>query len=62
MKFRRSIYAVKDIKAGEIITCDNVRVIRPGYGLEPRYYDIILGHKAGKDIKRGTALQWEHLK
>lgn len=62
LKFRRSIYAVRDIQAGEVLTRENIRVIRSGYGLEPKYYDIILGHRAGTDIKRGTALRWEHLK
>jgi len=56
--FRRSIFAVKDIKKGEVFTEDNIRVIRPGYGLLPKYYDQLLGRKAKKDIEKGTPLDW----
>ncbi|EKN63426.1 pseudaminic acid synthase [Schinkia azotoformans] len=58
LKFRRSIYIVKDMKAGDILTKDNVRVIRPGFGLAPKYYDKLLGKKIGKDIKAGTPADW----
>lgn len=54
--FRRSIYVVKDIKAGEKFTNNNIRIIRPGFGLLPKYYDDVLCHKAKVDISRGTAL------
>ena len=54
VKFRRSLYFVKDIKAGEIITNDHVKSIRPGYGLAPKYLKQILGEVSLKDIKRGT--------
>ena len=57
---RRSLYVVKDIKAGEVFTETNVRSIRPGYGLAPRYLPILLGCKATMDIPRGTALCLEH--
>jgi len=57
--FRRSLFAVKDIKAGECITEENVRSIRPGYGLAPKYFDQIIGREALRDIPRGTPLQWE---
>lgn len=57
--FRRSLYVVKDIKAGEPITKENVRSIRPGYGLAPKYFDEIAGKAARTDIKRGTALNWK---
>ncbi len=60
--FRRSIFAVKDIKAGECFTEDNIRVIRPGYGIAPKHYKEILGRKSTADIKRGTPLKegtWE---
>jgi pseudaminic acid synthase len=56
--FRRSIFVVKDIKKGEIFTENNIRVIRPAYGLLPKYYEEILGKKAIKDIERGTPLEW----
>ncbi|HEX2787454.1 MAG TPA: pseudaminic acid synthase [Ignavibacteria bacterium] len=59
--YKRSIYAVKDIKAGEEFTKDNIRVIRPGLGLQPAYFEIILGKKANKDIKSGTPLTFDIL-
>ncbi|MFX0560698.1 pseudaminic acid synthase [Tepidibacillus infernus] len=59
-KFARSLFVVKDIKAGEILNEDNVRSIRPGYGLHPRYYQQILGKKALRDIKKGTPIDWNH--
>ena len=52
--FKRSIFCVNDIKKGETFTNDNIRVIRPGYGLEPKYYENIIGMKATRDISRGT--------
>ena len=54
--FRRSLYVVEDIKAGETLTERNVRAIRPGYGLAPKFYEQALGKKAKKDIARGTPL------
>jgi pseudaminic acid synthase len=57
MQFKRSIYVVKDIKAGEKFSKDNIRVIRPGDGLEPKFWEKILGKKAPSDFKRGTPLQ-----
>lgn len=61
LKFRRSLYVVRDIKAGEIISPENVKIIRPGYGLEPKYYDVVIGRRANRDLKKGTALKWEHM-
>jgi len=60
--FRRSLFAVKDIKAGESITADNIRSIRPGHGLHTRYLDIVIGCKATVDIKRGEPIQWSMIK
>lgn len=57
--FRKSIFVVKDIKKGEEITKDNVRVIRPGYGLPPKYYNNILGKKTLEDIERGTPFSFD---
>jgi len=56
--FRRSIYAVKPIKAGQILTADNVRSIRPGFGLPPKHLPEIVGRKAARDIAYGEALTW----
>lgn len=58
-KFRRSLYIVEDMKAGDVITKENMRSIRPGLGLQPKYYDILLGKKVKCDVKRGTALSWD---
>ena len=57
--FSRSLYVVKDIKKSEVFTEENVRSIRPGYGLHPKYYNEILGKKAKKNIERGTPISWE---
>jgi len=57
--FRRSIFVVKDIKKGEEFTEENVRSIRPGYGLHTRYLDQISGRKAKVFIKKGTPLDWD---
>jgi len=54
--FKRSIYVVKDIKAGEVFTEKNIRVIRPGDGIAPKYYDVLLGHIATRDFKEGSPL------
>ncbi|MEE0959119.1 MAG: pseudaminic acid synthase [Lachnospiraceae bacterium] len=54
--FRRSIFCVEDIKKGELITDRNVRIIRPGYGMKPKYINDILGKHASCDIKRGTPM------
>lgn len=59
MVFRRSIYVVRDMTAGELFTRDNVRIIRPGYGLAPRHLHEILGRPATRALKRGTALTWD---
>ena len=56
-KFRRSIYATKTINKGEKITKDNIRIIRPGLGLEPKYYNKIFGKKAIKRIDVGVGLK-----
>jgi len=57
--FRRSLYIVRDMKKGDILTKENIRAIRPGLGLAPKYYDILLGKRIKKDVQRGTAVSWE---
>lgn len=61
LAFRRSLYAVRDIAAGETLTADNVRAIRPGFGLPPKYLDRLLGRTARRPLPRGTPLAWEDL-
>jgi N-acetylneuraminate synthase len=61
LQFRRSLYVVKDVAAGEMLSSENVRAIRPGSGLEPKYYDQVLGRRAAHDLAKGTALKWELL-
>lgn len=57
--FKRSIYIVKDMEEGETFTKENIRIIRPGLGLEPKYFEIMLGKKINKAVKRGTALSFD---
>ena len=57
--FRRSLYVVKDLKAGEVLTRENVRAIRPGFGLPTKYFEQVLGKSVKQDVQRGTALGWE---
>lgn len=59
LKFRRSLYAAKDMIAGEAFTVDNLKIIRPGFGLEPKYYDLLLGKKIKSDIKAGEPISWD---
>lgn len=61
VKFRRSLYAVKNISMGEAITCENVSSVRPGFGLPPKYLDIILGKKATRDISIGEPIGFQML-
>lgn len=57
--FRRSLYIVKDLKAGELLTLENVRAIRPGSGLPTKYLETLLGRKLAKDVKKGTPISWD---
>ena len=57
--FRRSLFIVQDVKAGELLTGANVRCIRPGYGLPPKHWDQVVGRRAACDITRGTPLDWK---
>ena len=59
--FRRSLYIVKDIKAGDFLTNDNVRAIRPGLGLPTKYLETVMGKRIVRDVVRGTGLDWSML-
>jgi N-acetylneuraminate synthase len=59
MVFRRSLYVVRDVAAGESFTADNVRIIRPGFGLAPRHLPEVIGKRAKYALARGTALTWD---
>jgi len=60
-RYRRSLYFVKDMVAGQAISKSDIRRIRPGYGVAPKYFDEVIGRTVKVDMLRGTALQWEHL-
>lgn len=61
LRHRRSLYVVEDIRAGELFTESNVRAIRPGLGLPPKYLDVVIGRRAEMDVRRGTPISWEIL-
>lgn len=59
LRFRRSLYIAADVRAGETFTPENVRSVRPGLGLPPCYLDLVLGRRAARAAKMGTALTWD---
>jgi N-acetylneuraminate synthase len=59
--FRRSLYLVQDLKAGDVLTKENVHAIRPGLGLATKYLEVVVGRRVKCDVKRGTGLNWDHL-
>jgi N-acetylneuraminate synthase len=59
LQFRRSLYVVEDIKAGTKLSAKNVRAIRPGSGLAPKYFDQVIGRAVARDVKRGTPVSWD---
>ncbi len=61
LKYRRSIYVSEDIEEGDVLSHDNIRVVRPGCGLQPKYLDHIIGRRVIKNLKKGTAMSWEFL-
>ena len=60
--FRRSLFAVEDINAGETLNKKNIRSIRPGMGISPKYFDDVLGKSAKINLKKGEPLSWEKIK
>ena len=60
-QFRRSIYFVKEMKAGDIITKESVRCVRPGYGLEPKYWDRLMNQKVKKNVAPGDPVSFDVL-
>lgn len=61
VKHRRSLYVVEDISEGEVLSAENVRAIRPGAGLSPKFMDLVLGKKVKSSVKKGTPLSWDLL-
>lgn len=62
LQYRRSLYVVENIVAGDVLTRANVRAIRPGLGLPPKYLEVVLGRTAKEVVKRGTALNWQMIR
>jgi N-acetylneuraminate synthase len=58
LTFRRSLYIAENMQKGDILNEKNMRIVRPGLGLPPKYYDILLGRKVSQDVKKGTAVGW----
>ena len=56
--FRRSLYIAQEMKKGDTLTERNLRIVRPGLGLQPKYYDILLGRRVNQDVSKGTAVSW----
>jgi N-acetylneuraminate synthase len=62
LKFRRSLYCSEDVKTGEVFSKANIRSVRPGFGLPPKYIDTILGRRAARDVVKGTPISWDLVK
>ena len=61
LQFRRSLFFTKDLKKGDIISIENIKSIRPGFGLSPKHLSSILGRQVSHDIKRGTPVHWDSI-
>ncbi len=61
LTFRRSLYIAEDMKKGDILNKKNLRIVRPGLGLPPKYFEVVLGRKVNRDVKKGTSLSWNTL-
>jgi N-acetylneuraminate synthase len=62
LQFRRSIYVTRDMEAGETLSTANIRVIRPGFGLPPRFLDVVIGMQVTRPLRRGSPLTWDSLR
>lgn len=58
---RRSVYISKDVGKGELLTAENLRRVRPGLGIKPKYYESLLGKKVNRDLKKGTPMDWDYI-
>jgi len=61
LAFRRSLYIAENMKKGDVLNEKNLRIVRPGLGLKPKYYSILLGRKVNQDLKKGTAMNWKYI-
>lgn len=59
--FRRTVYIARDVKAGEVLDTHNLRIVRPGFGLAPKYYDTLLGKRLNRDLPAGTPMSWDYV-
>lgn len=59
LQFRRSLYVARDMRAGEIFTSENLRIVRPGHGLAPKHFEEIIGRRVTRDTRKGTPLSWD---
>jgi N-acetylneuraminate synthase len=57
--FRRSIYVATPVRAGEVLRAEHLRIVRPGFGLAPKFYDTVLGKRASRDLAPGCPLAWD---
>ncbi len=61
LKYRRSIYVSADIEMGSVLSHENIRVVRPGFGLPPHFLDVLIGRRVNKDLKKGTPMSWGYI-
>lgn len=59
--FRRTLYVARDLRAGDVLSANCLRIVRPGHGLPPKYYDILLGKRVARDVAAGTPMSWDLL-
>jgi N-acetylneuraminate synthase len=61
LAFRRSLYIAVDVQAGDVLTRENLRSVRPGFGLPPKYLETLLGKRVGRAVRAGTPMSWDLL-